>query len=602
MSEGEVILDEAKACEHAFQPIVSTATLQTYGVEALARLPGAEDGKALLKLLDRAEKAGAMLAVEGILIESALAKFARSGLSGGISLFCNLDNRIFDGEVPRFDALEDVIVKVGLSFDQIVWEISERDPIELNEAVTDFVQKVARSDVRIALDDFGIGISNLERLLVIEPQYVKIDRCFIDGLALNHRKQAIVAKLCGMAHALGYSTVAEGVETEDDFRASREAGCDYAQGFLIARPALDSAQIRSNYSDAIRRAARNPGIDPQVAKFVDVIQPLHCDALLADAAERFNAQQQLAMLPVVDHLGKFKGAVTERDVRQVLLSEYGRDLLSNRGAPPRALAYAKRCPLADVRTSVDAIIESYVAADAACGLVLLDAGVYAGYLSNNAVLKLAAERDILIARDQNPLTRLPGNQAIDRYIAGSMARCEPVSFAIIDFDNFKAFNDRFGFAAGDRALQMFADALRGFQRRHEVFVGHIGGDDFFVGMPGDPESVREAIAGLCEKFAGDAASLYPLADRSAQGISGFDRFGIARFFPLLRASGGILTLPVGHGQISRSTVERRLVELKARAKRVPDSVVIGCIDGMNMDQISPVGVHQAGRLIPTIAA
>ncbi|RYD61054.1 MAG: diguanylate cyclase, partial [Sphingomonadales bacterium] len=325
------------------------------------------------------------------------------------------------------------------------------------------------------------------------------------------------------------------------------------------------------------------------AKFVEVVQPLHCEALLADAADRLNADQHLSMLPVVDHLGKFKGAVYDRDVRQVLLSEHGRNLLADRGAPPRAIAYAKRCPVADVHATVDAIIESYVAADAACGLILLDAGVYAGYLSNSAVLKLAAERDILVARDQNPLTRLPGNQAIDRYIAARMASSEPVSFAIIDFDNFKAFNDRFGFAAGDRALQMFADALRELERRHEVFVGHIGGDDFFVGLPGDADDAHRRIADLCAKFAGDAASLYPLADRSARGISGQDRFGIARFFPLLRASGGVLTLPAGHGQVPRSTVERRLAELKAKAKRAPDSVVVGCVRETDVSQVSPGG-------------
>lgn len=577
MSDLESIYGEANSCDYAYQPIVSTSTLLTHGVEALARLPEARDGAAILDLLDRAEQAGSVLDVEAILIGKAISKFAKSSLSSSMSLFCNVDNRIFAGRVPEFSTFERTVRDAGLSFDRVVWEISERTPIVLDGAVSEFVSKVARSEVRIALDDFGIGISNLERLLVVEPHYVKIDRCFVDGLARNHRKQAIVAKLCGMAHALGYNTIAEGVETEDDFRAAREAGCDFAQGFLIARPTLAADSVRPCYDGVIQRTTHSPRISPRVADLLVDVRPVSADALLGDAAERFNADQNLVLLPVVDRHGLFKGAVYERDIRQLLLSDFGRDLLLNRGAAPRVESRSKRCPVADVHASVDAIINAYVTADAASGLVLLDGGRYAGYLSNNAVLRLAAERDISEARDQNPLTRLPGNHAIEAYIAGKLIGSDPVTITVIDFDNFKAFNDRYGFAAGDRALQMFGDALRKLEHRDDTFIGHIGGDDFFIGMSCADDVARERIVELCGKFAGDAASLYSPAEREAQGIRGHDRFGTARFFPLLRASAGVLSLPSNRAVVSREMIEDRLTALKASAKTTGEGVACGSI-------------------------
>jgi EAL domain-containing protein (putative c-di-GMP-specific phosphodiesterase class I)/GGDEF domain-containing protein len=584
MTEVGGILAQARACTHALQPIVCTTRLRLFGAEALARLPGESDGAGVLDLLDRADRAGAIMDVERVLVEGAMRRFAASGLARNASLFCNVDNRIFTGDVPEFQVLERSIIAAGLTLDRVVWEISERDPIPLEGAVSEFLSRVARSEVRIALDDFGIGISNLERLLVIEPHYVKIDRCFIDGMANNRRKTAIVAKLCGLAHALGYSTVAEGVETERDFRAARDAVCDFAQGFLIARPTLDAGSIRQSYDSVVQPALRNPSISEHVAELVEMVPPVHIDTLLVDAAERFNQDQNLALVPVVDHLGVFKGAIYERDIRQLLLSDFGRELLSNRGAPPRVESRAKRCPVVDVHATIDNIVNSYVAAEAASGLVLLDSGIYAGYLSNNAVLRLAAEREILQARDQNPLTRLPGNRAIESFIARSLAEREPLTLAVIDFDNFKAFNDRYGFAAGDRALQMFGDALRRLSRQHptEAFIGHIGGDDFFVGLSNEGDAGFRAIVELCDKFASDAASLYSPLDREAGGINGRDRFGTSRFFPLLRASAGILRLPDERASLSRATLDNRLAALKAEAKTAAEGVAVGGLDCANV--------------------
>lgn len=169
------------------------------------------------------------------------------------------------------------------------------------------------------------------------------------------------------------------------------------------------------------------------------------------------------------------------------------------------------------------------------------------------------------AREQNPLTQLPGNRSIARHIEDVLSRAGPQTLVFFDFNNFKAFNDGYGFAAGDRALVMFADLLRKAQAK-TCFVGHIGGDDFFVSMAQEEAVSTEVIRGLCAKFASDAESLYSAADRSAGGIMAIDRFGHERLFPLLRVSATMLHLPAARAHLTLDMVNDQLAAGKKMAK------------------------------------
>ena len=90
--------------------------------------------------------------------------------------------------------------------------------------------------VRIALDDFGMGFSSLRRVLRYPIDLIKIDRSFVSDLPESSRARAIIAAVVAMAHELGKTVIAEGVEKEEQLAAAVELGCDYAQGFLTGRP------------------------------------------------------------------------------------------------------------------------------------------------------------------------------------------------------------------------------------------------------------------------------------------------------------------------------------------------------------------------------
>lgn len=567
-------LDWVALVDHAYQPIVSTSTLKVHGFEALARLPGADNAKEVVRLLDRAAMDGDIGEAERALVCGAIAKFAQARELGQALLFCNVDNRAHVGSDMTFAQVTQCLRKSALPASNLCIEISERTAIEPGEALNGLLERLSGAGMRVALDDFGVGVSSLQRLLLVQADYVKIDRCFIDHLATDTRKQAIVAKLCGLAHALGFSTVAEGIERAEDFRAARELGCDLAQGYLIARPTIRIAELRMSYQGTVS-ATRSSSISPRVADLMVEVPPILLDSPLAEASDRFDADRSLPMLPVVSADGLFHGALLESDIRDLLLSDFGRALLKNRGVNTQVERYIRRCPVGEAHGKIEAIVNSYVSAEGAAGLMLVHEGLYVGYLSNHAVLRLALEREVSDAREQNPLTQLPGNTSIIRHVTDVLTGQAPATLVFLDFDNFKAFNDSYGFAAGDRSLQMFADLLRRLSRKSGAFVGHVGGDDFFIALSGEDAACEQAIRDLCGRFATDVESLYSAEDRKAGGIHARDRFGTSRFFPLLRVSAGMLHLPASRSHITIEMVEQQLAALKKASKLASTGLAIG---------------------------
>jgi len=150
-------------------------------------------------------------------------------------------------------------------------------------------------------------------------------------------------------------------------------------------------------------------------------------------------------------------------------------------------------------------------------------------------------------RALSPLTGLPGSVRIQEEIRRHVSEDRPFALLHADLDYFKAYNDHYGFVRGDRAIQALARTIT--EVVHELagpagFVGHVGGDDFFVIV--DPELAEPIAKSLCDRFDGQAASLYDAADASRGTIEVKDRQGALKSFP-------IITLSVGAASIKNKT-------------------------------------------------
>ena len=235
-SDLRLALQRQELCLH-YQPKYHMANGAVRGVEALVRwqhprlglLPPAE-------FIDLAERSGLMGALGREVLAMAVRQ-ARHWLDAGtpVNVAVNVSPSQFAD--PTFIAdLLDTIAQAGLPPALLSIEITE------STAMTDFDNTAARlgdlrrAGVLVALDDFGIGFSNLSQLSRLPLDILKIDRSLVQDLGNDPRADAIVRAIVGMAHALGCYVVAEGIETPAQRAKLTALGCDCGQGYLLGRP------------------------------------------------------------------------------------------------------------------------------------------------------------------------------------------------------------------------------------------------------------------------------------------------------------------------------------------------------------------------------
>jgi diguanylate cyclase (GGDEF)-like protein len=152
-----------------------------------------------------------------------------------------------------------------------------------------------------------------------------------------------------------------------------------------------------------------------------------------------------------------------------------------------------------------------------------------------------------LSLDASPLTRLPGNIAIERCINRRLR--EKLSFAMcyLDLDNFKSYNDRYGYIRASEVLKKTGEVIHEAVKRlndPDAFIGHIGGDDFVVVI--DARLAKSACQQIIADFDAMIPSYYSEEDRVAGCIDGVDRYGVSRIFPLISMSIAVLSCQPGN--------------------------------------------------------
>lgn len=175
-------------------------------------------------------------------------------------------------------------------------------------------------------------------------------------------------------------------------------------------------------------------------------------------------------------------------------------------------------------------------------------------------------------RATSPLTGLPGNLNIEEEIRRRAGGNEPFAVCYADLDNFKAYNDRYGFMRGDSVIKHTADVLQKAAEAAapEAFIGHIGGDDFIVVC--DAEQAQAVCDQIVARFDQGVAALYDPADAAAGAIESLSRTGDPVRVPLLSISIGVSIWSGGSGVEARRLVDAA-TEMKSLAKRTDGSVV-----------------------------
>lgn len=590
---GDGWMRELEPLEHAFQPIVNIHTGVCFGYEALLRQVEQTRFPTIQEFFDGMHRQGRLQQVDAVLREKAFTKFRMIPGNGNVKLFYNLDKRILESVSPGLDpdsrslisGIARSLVRLGIHPASMVLELTEREEAGLTLDVREAVRGCRSEHFKLALDDFGTGVSGLQLLYHSEPDFIKIDRFFVQDIAADARKRLFVASMVNIAHTLGILVVAEGIETAREFYICREIGCDLVQGYFVQRPTLDAGELKPVYSQVVEasqrdRRTRNLSDQRFVAERVEVLDSISVNAPMAEVLNRFRRTKHVALFPVVNELNEPLGIIREAELKEIVYSQYGRELLKNKSSGISVRRFVNKCPIADLNTKTEKILELFSRGESPEGVIIVRDMKYFGFLSAAQLLKVIHGKNLELARDQSPLTRLPGNFVVYEYLQEAAQDLEEsYAVAYLDFDHFKPFNDKYGFREGDRAILLFAEILKRELLSEDCFLGHIGGDDFFAGWRGvPPEETVERIARVLEAFRRDVESFYDPADRQKGYIVTNDRDGSMRRFPLLTTSVALVHWPRTKAARSVESLSRCIADLKKRAKASPQRIWYSTLD------------------------
>jgi EAL domain-containing protein (putative c-di-GMP-specific phosphodiesterase class I) len=250
-----------------YQPKVDMQTGIVRGVEALARWKHAELGFVRPdQFIALAEREGLIHALTLSVMARALAQAARWNAHGlKMSMAINLSPQLL--ELPGLvQQIADLVTQHGLQTDQVVLEITESSVVDCMGVALGVLARLRLKGLGLSIDDYGTGFSSMQQLARIPFTELKIDRSFVHEASRRTNLRVILQSALDMARQLGLVTVAEGIETLEDWKLVQACGCNVGQGYLIARPMpaeelpqwLKSHQARlpELRTDAVTRLAR----------------------------------------------------------------------------------------------------------------------------------------------------------------------------------------------------------------------------------------------------------------------------------------------------------------------------------------------------------
>lgn len=220
----------------AFQPIVDTTSGLAIGYESLLR--GPDD----TPLADP----GRLFNEEGYLPENVRCKLDRACIDSAVRTGRNLPNdallfiNILGSTLIQLTTLlgEFTALLSMLRIDpgRIVFEVSETTSRAMTDDLARCIRRLQKAGIRVALDDIGVRSPYLYHLLCLEPEFLKMDRIFVQDIDRNPRKQLLVDSMARMAERLGARLIAEGIETAGEFATMKALSVPISQGYYLGRP------------------------------------------------------------------------------------------------------------------------------------------------------------------------------------------------------------------------------------------------------------------------------------------------------------------------------------------------------------------------------
>ncbi len=537
-------LIQRRMLQPCYQPLVDLSQGRVHGHESLIRGPAGSPLHLPDALFAAARRTGLRHELEWECFRAGAANYARQ--TGDGKLFLNLSGSAIIDYWERWgrDLPQRLLGDTGLTASRIVIELTDHNP-ESEDLATlrQALQCLRQSGMKLALDDYGVGHASLQLWMELRPDLVKIDRYFFRDIHRDANRLAVVRGMVAVAQQLNTAIVAEGIETQEDLLIIGDLGIRYAQGWCLGHPQHEAAYglpaALASTLPLAPRAANTAGSGRTALDLRVEAPAVYLNRHSNDDVHRlFQEQRHLHSLAVLDDQDRPIGIINRRDFLEHYAQRYTRDLFGRN----RCDTFMNAEPvLVDIGASIDQLSHVLTSEDQrylADGFVVTRHSRYDGLGTGEALVRSVTEIRLEAARYANPLTALPGNIPISKHIAQLLDSPGEFVIGYADLNNFKPFNDVYGYWRGDDMILLCAETIKRHCDAQRDFVGHVGGDDFIVALR-SPDW-QERLSRTIEEFNERAVGLYDGQGRKQGGIHAEDRYGSLRFFPFVTLGIGAL--------------------------------------------------------------
>lgn len=523
-----------------FQPVMDFASGTFMGFEGLIRGPADSPLHSPMKLFGAAKQQGLSLEVEMLCRQVVLESFAAQSLPG--KLFLNVSPEALTH--PSFKNGQTLAYLEELHIDpqRVIVEITENQPTFDFQEMRNALLHYRSMGFQIAMDDLGEGFSSLRLWSEMRPEFVKIDMHFVQGVNSDPLKQQFLRSIQSIALSSGTQVIAEGIETDAEFRIIRDLGIACGQGHFIARPghvpplnpcsAVGRLLNTGHSAESSYSSPRSVSVE-KILRYVEPTQP---ETAIEKIFASFSGNSDLRAIPVVRN-GRPVGLINRHEFVDKLAQPYRRELMARK---PCAEIMNTAPLLVEKSTPIHELSGFLSESDSrhfSDGFIITEQGRYLGVSTGQDLLREITKAQIETARYANPLTLLPGNVPINEHIEHLLQTGKPFAVCYADIDNFKPFNDVCGYRKGDELIQLTARMLGNVCDPVHDFIGHIGGDDFILVL--QSRDWEQRCQRALSSFACTATALFDECHRAIGGYITADRQGRSVHHPLPTLSIGV---------------------------------------------------------------
>lgn len=359
----------------------------------------------------------------------------------------------------------------------------------------------------------------------------------------DNLKSALVKGMVEFSKASNIKLIAEGVETYEELETIINLGVQYAQGYYIQNTDADIHDISNSVLQAIyeintsmNQKARNNLFHSPIKYLCDMTEIVSPDESVLYAYDTIKQDKNCFGLCVIGN-DKPLGIITKEKLALTLSGQYGFALYGNKNVS---------AIMDQDFLSVDSDTPVNIVSNLAMNrpndnlydfIVVTEDDKYLGTVTIKNLLQKSSEIEVSAAKQQNPLTGLPGNLVIEQKLNECIRDKSEYSVSYFDIDHFKAYNDVYGFENGDLVIKLLADILRQLISDGQ-FIGHVGGDDFVAIF--DSHKASDDLNDIIQKFESDVLALYNPADIQNRYIAAKNRYGTIEKFPMMTLTAAVV--------------------------------------------------------------